>query len=201
MDILAQTFHLLGRFGTFTFPFRHRRHFNRGHFGTTDISAHGHFGTADILAHGHFGTLDVLAHGHFGTVDILAHGRFGTADVSAWWTFRHISGREFFGVDVSARGHFGTVDISAQGFFGTGHFSMDFLGTFQVGNFLAWTIWHKNISARWIFWHKDFSALEISAHFRLGIVWQFSLWPNYSIFSIFALDCVPQIFHASSNLS
>ena len=114
-------------------------------FRHVDVTAQGYFGLGDVSARGRFGTVDVSAHGRFGSVDVSARGHFGT-------------------VDASACGHFGTVDISAQGFFGTGHFSMDFLGTFQVGNFLAWTIWHKNISAgyflaSWTFQHGDVTAV------------------------------------------
>ena len=153
MDISAQTFRLLGRFGTCTF--RHRGHFDTWTLRHRAISAQGHFGTGDISAHGCFGTLDVSAHGHFGTADISACGHFGA-------------------VDVLARGHFGTVDISARGFFDTGLFGTGFFSTFQVRNFLMWTFRHVDISAWWTFRHGDFSALDVSArvfwaHFSLGI--------------------------------
>ena len=153
MDISAQTFRLLGRFGTCTF--RHRGHFDTWTLRHRAISAQGHFGRGDISAHGCFGTLDVSAHGHFGTADISACGHFGA-------------------VDVSARGHFGTVDISARGFFDTGLFGTGFFSTFQVRNFLMWTFRHVDISAWWTFRHRDFSALDVSArvfwaHFSLGI--------------------------------
>ena len=146
MDITAQTFRLLGRFGTCTF--RHRGHFDTWTLRHRAISAQGHFGTGDISAHGCFGTLDVSAHGHFGTADISACGHFGA-------------------VDVSARGHFGTVDISARGFFDTGLFGTGFFSTFQVRNFLTWTFRHVDISAWWTFRHGDFSGATSTSPFDL----------------------------------
>jgi hypothetical protein len=121
MDILAQTFCLLGRFGTCTL--RHFGNFNMWTLRHRDISAQGYFCIVDISAHGHFGTVDISAHGHFGTVDISAReffgtGHFGTGffstfqvgnfltwafqqvDILAWWTFRL---GDFLALDVSAR--------------------------------------------------------------------------------------------------
>ena len=187
MDISAQTFHPLGRFGTCTF--RHRRHFDTwtfrhsGHFGTWTFRhgrfgswtfRHGrHFGTWAFRHRGHFGTWAYWHGGHFGTGIFWHGGHLGTG-IFWHWKFRHGFFWANFRSRIFWRGHFGMVDISAQGFFGTGHFGTVFFGTFQVWNFLAWTFRHVDISARWTFWHRDFSALDISArvfsaHFRLGI--------------------------------
>ena len=168
MDILAQTFCLLGRFGTCTL--RHCGHFDMWTLQQRDITAQGYFGIWTFWNDGHFGKWKFWHGGHFGMWKFWHSGRFGTwtfrnsghfsTGIFWHWTlwhgfFQHISVQEFFDMEVSARG-----------FFGTGRVGTDFFSTYQFGNFLTWTFRHVDISAQWTFRH--------SGHFGTGIFWHWS---------------------------
>ena len=155
MDILAQTFCLIGRFGTCTF--RHRGHFDmwtlrhrdisaQGYFGIVDISAHGHYGTVDVSAHGHFDTVDISAHGRFCTVDVLAHGHISTVDISAWVFSAH------FSLGIFCRRRFGIWTFRHGGHFGTGIFRH---WTFRHGLFQHISVW-------------EFLVVDVSARGQFG---------------------------------